>query len=154
MTDGQFFIMLFHMTKLVDKLFVAVKAFVMYEGKVLLIQESSQYTDGTRAGKWDMPGGRIQPGETWQDALIREVREETGLEVKIGRPFSIGEWYPEVRSERWHIVATFVMCEAVTNSVTLSEDHIVYHWFTPEEITTLTNCASHINEAAQDYLNK
>jgi 8-oxo-dGTP diphosphatase len=36
-------------------------------------------------GLWSIPGGRIEPGETGEEAVVREVREETGLEVTCGR---------------------------------------------------------------------
>ena len=46
------------------------------EGEVLLIRRA----DG---GTWDLPGGAVEPGETPSAAVVREVREETGLEVRI-----------------------------------------------------------------------
>src|SRR5258708_5664220 len=69
------------------KLFVATKAFIVYNGKVLILQESNKYTDGSNEGKFDVVGGRIVPGERFDESLLREIEEETGLEVKIGKPF-------------------------------------------------------------------
>jgi 8-oxo-dGTP diphosphatase len=138
----------------VDKLFVATKAFVVNEGKVLVLQESTEYVDGTNAGKWDVVGGRLNPGENFRDALLREVKEETGLEVTIGAPFTVGEWRPNVRGEQWQIVAIFFECTADSNQVTLSEDHAAYQWLSPEEIQTLEPCASFIHQAADDYLKR
>lgn len=49
-------------------------------GRVLLVQR----VDPPDAGKWSVPGGRVEPGETTAEAAAREVREETGLEVAVG----------------------------------------------------------------------
>ena len=50
------------------------------EGRLLLIKRGHE----PGAGLWSLPGGRIEPGETDIDALIRELAEETGLEVEAG----------------------------------------------------------------------
>lgn len=48
-------------------------------GQVLLIRRANP----PRAGQWSLPGGKVERGETLQDALRREIREETGLEIMI-----------------------------------------------------------------------
>jgi 8-oxo-dGTP diphosphatase len=51
------------------------------EGRLLLIKRGH----APSAGLWSLPGGRIEPGETDAEALVREMREETGLAVEPGR---------------------------------------------------------------------
>ncbi len=138
----------------VDKSFVALKAFILNEeGKVLLLQEDSEaYADGTNAGRWELPGGRLTPGEHFYDGLIREVKEETDLDVELGRPFMVGEWFPKVRGEQWHIVATFFVCHAKAADVTLGEDHHKFIWIEPKEYAQFANYAAYIKESFEAYL--
>lgn len=113
------------------KLFAATKAFIVYNGKVLLLKESTKYADGANAGKFDVVGGRVKPGQRFDESLIREIQEETGLEVKIGRPFFVNEWRPVVRGEQWQIIGTFFECFADNDQVKLSEDHDEFVWIDP-----------------------
>lgn len=57
----------------------AANAAIFKEGKILLTQRSLQIREG---GKWCLPGGHVEKGESWESAMIREVFEETGLTVR------------------------------------------------------------------------
>ncbi|MBX4215610.1 NUDIX hydrolase [Candidatus Parcubacteria bacterium] len=113
------------------KQFIATKAIVHHNGKILLLQESERYKDGALGKTFCVPGGRIEPGERLHDALLREVKEETGLIVRIKRQLGVGEWNPVVGGEHWHIVGVFFECEADTDKVALSDDHAAYEWIEP-----------------------
>lgn len=51
------------------------------DGRVLLARRGS---GGPLAGKWEFPGGKIEPGETPEECLARELREELGIETLVG----------------------------------------------------------------------
>jgi len=115
------------------KLFVATKALIEYEGKVLILRESDAYADGTKAAQYDVAGGRMEPGEHFRDSLLREINEETGLAVEVGEPFFVDEWRPVKNGEQWQIVGIFFRCTATSNAVRLSADHDDYQWINPAE---------------------
>lgn len=115
------------------QLFTATKAFIVHGGKVLLLRESTEYKDGVHAGEFDVAGGRIKPGQRFDESLIREVHEETGLSVEIGKPFFVNEWRPVVRGQQWQVVGIFFECFTDSDKVTLSQDHKEYIWINPED---------------------
>ena len=114
------------------KLFVGTKGLVMYDGKVLLLRESGVYEDGTNVGKWDVPGGRIDPDEAVRDGLVREVIEETGLRVEPEVLLGVFDGYPKIKGEDCHVVRLYFRCKANTDEVTLSSDHDLYEWVDPK----------------------
>lgn len=135
------------------KMFVATKAFIMHNNKVLLLRESKKYQDGTNSGRYDVAGGRVEPGQRFDDSLIREIKEETGLEVKIGRPFFVNEWRPVVRGEKWQIVGTFFECFTDTERVILSEDHDEFVWINPADYKNY-NLIENLLPAFESFLSK
>lgn len=142
------------MTKYMEpKLFVATKAFIKFQNKILIIKESSKYSDGTNAGKFDVPGGRIKPGQRFDESLLREIKEETGISVTIGQPFFANEWRPIVKGEQWQVVGVFFECESATDRVTLSEDHDEYLWIDPADFKK-SNLIENLQPAFEAYLKR
>ncbi len=109
----------------------AMKAFIVHDGKVLIIRESSSYATGTNIGKYDVVGGSVKPGEHFADGLRRKALEEVGLTISIGKPFYVGEWRPQLNGTQRHIVATFFICSTQSSDVHLGHDHDDYQWIEP-----------------------
>jgi 8-oxo-dGTP diphosphatase len=59
---------------------VAVGGVAVHDGALLLVQRATE----PQAGRWTIPGGHVEPGEGLASAVERELREETGLEVRCG----------------------------------------------------------------------
>ena len=120
----------------------------MHEGKVLVLREASQYADGTHYGQYDFPGGRVEPGEHIDTALIREVKEETGLEVEIGKPIFVADWSPVVKGVQLQIFGIFFLCTAKNADVVLSSDHDAYEWINPTNPASLDLISPNIDVLA------
>ena len=137
------------------QLFFATKAVIVRDGKVLLLRESGQYADGTNAGKYDMPGGRLNPAEAVEQGLLREVQEETGLMVTpdLRQPFYLGEWWPKPHGEAWHVVCNFFLCQNPMGEVRLSADHDAHLWVSRHDWQDLP-LALYIDEVLEQYWSK
>jgi ADP-ribose pyrophosphatase YjhB (NUDIX family) len=116
-------------------LFVAQKAIIVNQNKILILREAESYKDSANIGKWGVPGGRIKPGEHIVEALKREVFEESGLDIVVDIPLHVDEWFPQVRGEQWQIVATFRLCQLKgSDHVTLSDEHDSFEWIGEDDI--------------------
>lgn len=135
------------------KLFVATKAFIVHAGKVLILRESSRYGDGSNTGAYDVAGGRVKPGQRFDESLRREITEETGLGVEIQEPFFVNEWRPVVRGEQWQIVGIFFRCTSETDKVKVSEDHDDYQWIDPGNYRDY-HLIENLHPAFEAYINR
>lgn len=71
--------------------------------------------------EWELPGGRIEPGETSPECLAREIQEELGLEVEVGRP--IDTYLFEVIPGRHVFIATYRCTLAGAFTARVSHEH-------------------------------
>jgi 8-oxo-dGTP pyrophosphatase MutT (NUDIX family) len=98
----------------------AQKAFIVYNNTVLLIKRSKDAPNQVN-DKWEVPGGRIEYGESITDHIQREVKEEVGLEIDIGSPFDI--WTFFIKSENGdnvQVVAAARICSPKTFNINIS----------------------------------
>lgn len=97
------------------------------EGRYLFVQRSagSAYAPLT----WEPPGGKMDPGETVDQTLAREVREETGLVVRDLR--LAGACEGETASFR--VIALIFEADLAGGELRLSDEHAAFQWVTPAE---------------------
>ena len=123
----------FHMKK-EDCFHLGVKALIRNTNKRILLLKRNHKLEKTY---WDLPGGRLQKGESLMTALMREVKEETGLsEIHQVLPFSMiltDIRIPVVRDDVGLIFSIFLCDISFPFSPQLSEEHISFDWFTPLE---------------------
>ena len=105
-----------------------VAAIIMHEGKVFATQRGyGEFKDG-----WEFPGGKIEDGETPQDALIREIKEELDTEVEVGELLDTVEYdYP-----KFHLSMDCFICEIKSGDLTLKE-HEAAKWLTKETLDSV-----------------
>lgn len=100
-------------------------------GRCLLLKRAM--SSKGNPGKWEFPGGKIDPGESLDEALLREVAEETGLTVSIQGVAGTAE------SEAPTAKVVYLILERHVESgqARLSEEHDDYVWVDPEELPTV-----------------
>ena len=73
---------------------IEVSAALIFRGGKLLITQ--RHAKSHLGGLWEFPGGKREPGETFEQCLVREIREELGVEISVGKLFKeISHDYPE-----------------------------------------------------------
>jgi len=105
---------------------VTQKAVVFNTGNdILLVRPDNE-------GPWSIPGGRVQDGENADVALERELREETGLAVRVGQPVHAmtDVWFTGDGEPMFTVVYD---CETDETEITLNHEHEEYEWVSPME---------------------
>jgi mutator protein MutT len=110
---------------------VGVGGVVVHEGRVLLIRRGKQ----PLYGRWVVPGGTVELGEPLEEALVREMREETGLEVE---PLELLTVFDRIQREGarvlYHYVIVDYLCRWRSGEARAGSDALEVAWAAPEEL--------------------
>jgi 8-oxo-dGTP diphosphatase len=104
---------------------VGVGAVVVEQGRVLLVQRGTE----PAKGRWSIPGGLVDVGESLREAVTREVREETGLLVE---PLELIELLDRIHRDgervRYHYVIADYLCRVVGGTLLAASDADAVRW--------------------------
>ena len=98
------------------------------EGKIFIARRKE---GKSMAGKWEFPGGKLEPGETEKACLQRELLEELGMQVKVGEKLGENEHLYETFSIRLIVY----QCEFISATYELT-DHDKYAWVDLKELSS------------------
>jgi len=112
---------------------LAVGAVVLHQGKALLVRRARP----PRVGKWAIPGGSVEPGESLRQAAEREVHEETGVRVKAGEVVHVFEHIDRDKEGelRFHYVIIDLMADYLGGEPQAADDASDARWFTAEQLS-------------------
>jgi 8-oxo-dGTP diphosphatase len=115
-----------------NKLVVAVKGLILHQGKALIVQRAND--DEIGGGTWELVGGKIEFGENLETALVREIKEEVGLDVTVDKILYATTFKTD--PTRQVVILTY-LCRSNSREVVLSKEHIDYRWSTKEQLRLL-----------------
>ncbi len=112
-----------------NKVVVAVKGIIFNKGKVLIVKRTDY--DDVGGGTWECPGGKIDFGEDLVAALVREVKEEVGLDITVEKILYATTFNTDPMRQ---VVILTYLCRSVENEITLSDEHVDFLWATKEQL--------------------
>ena len=100
-------------------------------GEILIVKRHPK--SKTDPEMWELPGGKVERGEFFADALVREIKEETNLDVEIG------DFCEAVQNDYSHkrTVQLMMYLVDVKGEVKISDEHTEFMWASIEKIKTL-----------------
>jgi len=109
---------------------LAVGAIVVRDGHLLMVRRAQE----PARGLWSVPGGKVERSEYLADALRREVREETGLEIDVGE---LAGFFEVIGDDDHYVIMDFLATYSGENEPRPGDDVDRARWVPLEDITSL-----------------
>ena len=110
-------------------------AIIVLDRRVLLVRRANPPLQG----EWSIPGGLVETGETTKEAIVREVREETGLTVETIRLIEVFERILRDKNARvqYHFVLIDYLCRVISGEAHAASDVAELRWASLVELSSL-----------------
>ncbi|MBY0462816.1 MAG: 8-oxo-dGTP diphosphatase MutT [Alphaproteobacteria bacterium] len=109
--------------------YVAAGVLEREDGSVFLVQRPLHKEMG---GLWEIPGGKIEPDETPEETLIRELKEELGIQVSA--PDLSPLTFVSHNYEKFHLVMLVFLCKKWAGTIALQENQESFEWVRPSDL--------------------
>ena len=114
-----------------DRPVVGVGGVVVQDGHALIVKRAHE----PRKGEWSLPGGMVELGETLVDAVKRELKEETGLDVEVGEVVEVFDRVHRLDGRiQYHFVIVDYLCRPTGGTLRAADDAEDVAWVAPEAI--------------------
>ena len=117
---------------------LVVAAAIFRENRVLCVQRS-KHTKEYKSLKWEFPGGKVEIGESREEALVREISEELSVDIEVSEfLMTVEHTYPD-----FHLTMHVFKCVLDQGEITLNE-HVALKWLSIDELDQLDWAAADI----------
>jgi mutator protein MutT len=115
-----------------DRPYVGVGAVIVQDGQILIVKRKYD----PLAGQWSLPGGGVELGETLEDSIVREMLEETGLNIEVGPVIEVFDriTLDEQGEVRYHFVLVDYLCWPVGGELQAGSDVADARFIDPAEL--------------------
>ena len=113
---------------------VSIACIALLNGKILVAHRNPT---GQMGGRWEFPGGKVEPGETDKEAVVREIKEEFGITVvDVGKKIAETSFIHNEEKVLLHAYRIYVPHDGIEKKYTLTE-HTEYNWIPAEDVAKL-----------------
>jgi mutator protein MutT len=121
-----------------------VGAIAVDDERLLLVRRGNE----PAAGMWSVPGGRVEPGETVGEAVVREVREETGLEALCGPLLG---WVERIGEDHHFVILDFVVEVLEATDPVAADDATDAAWIPLADVAEMTDLVDGLAEFLHEH---
>ena len=112
---------------------VSIACIALLNGKILVAHRNPT---GQMGGRWEFPGGKVEPGETDKEAVVREINEEFGINVEVGEKIAEASFIHNEENVLLHAYRISVPHDGIEKKYILTE-HTEYNWIPIEVVAKL-----------------
>ncbi len=111
---------------------IQVVAALIRDKNLFLCTQRNYHKHDYISYKYEFPGGKVEPGETESQALIREIKEELGLDIEVSdKYFTVDHVYPDFK-----LIMHSYLCQSHSAEIQLHE-HVAYQWLAVNQFNEL-----------------